>query len=194
MIVKRIFSFFIVSMSFFIFSCGTGGGIDEGISSLIEIEKINPTYMEIDLIKKFDDNDDGICDNYLIPLGDIVQITFKSIVLENTNIQPSDINITSYKVRYIPKTRKDIPIEEETFKTTCLIPAGQTRTCEFPLFYKNKKELFYRMGWFDDFDIEIILYGKEVIYDKSISLKGHITARISDIINENESNCRLELE
>ncbi len=175
-------------------SCGTGGSSDTGISALIEVTDVEPSYMTIDLVQKIDNDDQGECTGFFIPLEDIVQVTFKSIILENTNIQPSDVQITSYTVEFKPKTNPFIPVRQETYKTTCLIPAGQTKTCSFPLFEKNEKLRFYQNRWFDDFDITITVHGKEVIYDKSIDIGNiSLTARISDIQEANEPNCTLNI-
>ncbi len=175
-------------------SCGTGGSSDTGVSTLIEATDVEPTYMTIDLIQKLDNDNQGDCTGYYIPLGDTVQITFKSVIPDNINIQPSDVQLTSYTVEFRPKTNSNIPIIRETYKTTCLIPAGQTKSCSFPLFEKNKKITFYRNRWFDDFDITITVHGKEVIYDKSIDIGNiSLTARISDIQEANEPNCTLNI-
>ncbi len=189
---KRVFLAVFAVFSSILFSCGTGGGSDTGASVMIEIGSISPTYLEIDLLYKIDNDGDGTCEDYTIPLGDIIQVSFKSVVPEETKIQPSDVIITSYKIRYIPRTLEYAETVEENFKGTCLIPAGQTATCSFPIFNKNLKGrngIFYRHGWFDDYDIEITFTGKEVIYDKTLHIRGNITGRISDIIQNGEPNC-----
>ncbi len=189
--------FKIVGFLFFssvLLSCGTGGSSDTGVSTLIEATDVEPTYMTIDLVQKLDNDNQGDCTGYYIPLGDTVQITFKSVIPDNINIQPSDVQITSYTVEFRAKTNSSIPIIRETYRTICLIPAGQTKSCSFPLFEKNKKITFYRNRWFDDFDITITVHGKEVIYDKSIDIGNiSLTARISDIQEANEPNCTLNI-
>ncbi len=188
---KRYFllNFLFPLMLIFISSCGTGGNSDEGISSVIEIERITPQFLKIDLVKKIDNDDDGTCDYYETPIGDSIQITFRSKVPDKIRIQPSDISITEYTLTYYPKTDIRIPVYTESFKTSCTIPAGQTATCTFPVFNTNDKRRFYRNMWFDDFDVEIQIKGKEVIYDRSITLYGNFTARISDIQEEGEDLC-----
>ncbi len=188
----KIATFFFTSI--LIYSCGTGGSSDAGISTLIEVTDVEPTYLTIDLITKIDNDNQGECTGYQIPIGDAVQVTFKSVIPENIKIQPSDVQITDYTVEFKPKTKTNIPVRRETYKTTCLIPAGQTKTCSFPLFEKNQKLYFYQNRWFDDFDITITVHGKEVIYDKSIEIGNiSLTARISDIQEANEPNCTLNI-
>lgn len=185
---------FLCLSSIFLFSCGSGGSSDTGISTLIETTDIEPAYLTIDLIQKIDNDNQGDCTGYYIPLGDIVQVTFKSVIAENVKIQPSDVQITKYTVEFRPKTNPMIPVIRETYNTNCLIPAGQTKTCSFPLFAKNLKLEFYRNRWFDDFDITINVHGKEVIYDKSIDIGNiSLTARISDIQESNEPNCTVHI-
>ncbi len=176
-------------------SCGTGGNADSGASVLLEIDSIIPSFLDIDLVEKRNNDNDTICDECYIPIGDSVDITFRSIVPENSTIQPSDISIVSYTVTYIPKT-KDVPVEFRVmqFPGTCLIPAGQTRTCTFPIFLDSFKKTFYIQGWADNYDLKITIKAKEIIYDKTLTITGYTTVRLSDIVQEGEANCTCPLD
>ncbi len=187
---KKLFYTLPVIFSFIFSSCGVGGNADSGVSVLLEVKNVVPAYLEIDLIKKIDNDNNGTCDDFTIPTGDQISVTFKSVIPENSKVQPSDIIITSYKVYFYPKN-KDINVPPQSFGASCLIPAGATQTCTFPVFLSSKKLDFYKNNWQDEFDIVIEFRGKEVIYDKSLTINAQVTSLISDIIQEGEPNCSM---
>ncbi len=187
---KTVLYIFIALIPAFMLSCGVGGSADNGASVILEAS-LTSEYPQIDLIRKIDNDQNGTCENYTIPTDDFIEITFKSKVPENSKLPPSDVIIESYRIKYIP-LKKNLPSFEEELTGNCIIDAGETKRCRFPIFKSFDKYTFYVQGRDDDYRIEIRIHGKEVLYDKSIDLTVSGTVGIGDFQQEGEPNCTFE--
>ncbi|RMD45644.1 MAG: hypothetical protein D6831_03195 [Aquificota bacterium] len=168
------------------FSCGTGGSSDAGVSVVISATVSN--YSQIDLINKIDNDENGICETYTIPTDDFIEVNFKSTIPENVKIQPSDVITDKCELTYRPKT-KNVPVLHETVNCSCLIPAGQTTTCSFSIFKSFNKCAIYNSDNDDSYDVDLVIHGKEVIYDRDITISVGTTVEVRDFQKEGEPNC-----
>jgi len=167
-------------------SCGTGGSSDAGISVVISATAAN--YTQVDLINKIDNDENGICESYTIPTDDFIEVSFKSTIPKDIKIQPSDVLTSRCELTYRPKT-KNIPVLHETVNCSCLIPAGQSVTCRFPIFKSFNKCSIYNNSRDDDYDVDLVIHGKEVIYDRDITISVGTTVEVRDFQKEGEPNC-----
>ncbi|WP_457623995.1 hypothetical protein [Persephonella sp.] len=189
---KKILSTFLIfSLSLILTSCGTGPGSDNGGSVFVNVLSVDPNYISADVIDAYDDNNDNVCDRYVIPADDIVvNITFKSEAISD-NVKASDVSFYKYVVEYYP-VRTNFPgLEAKSYLTTCTVKPNEETTCTFTVASHNLKQFIVENGLYGaDYNVKITAYGNEVLYDNEIKVEiaaGYIV--FDQFLGANDAAC-----
>ena len=169
----------VVIVAGILYSCGTGGGAENGASVVVELKSISPTTAQIDLFDLVDSNGDGTCDYYLIPTQDtLISATFNVKSINPEKINPSDVNIYKYELSFSKEDEVSPTLKPLTLNMSCTAVVDQDTTCQataVPL--KLKKCILDYMVFANianaSYGVNIKFYGNEVLYDNNINISGY---------------------
>ena len=156
-------------------ACGSGGGGGSERFSTVEIfASYNDGTYEADAQLLFDSDNDGICD-YASTIADSVTATVTSMAYDPlpTGVDPCDVNILRYTLRYYPQTADSVEVPSKKINQSINIPApgsaGGVLDTDIPIeIFNNNQKNFINPYYFASaepefrYDIKVSLTMEEV--------------------------------
>ncbi|WP_029521713.1 hypothetical protein [Persephonella sp. KM09-Lau-8] len=180
-----------------LYSCGTGGGAENGASVVVELKSVSPSTIQLDLYDQKDNNNDTICDYYTVPTEDtFLDAVFYVQPINEEKINPSDVNIYKYKLSFAKENSFSPKLKPVTFNNmTCTAVVGKDTTCKavaVPLNLKLCLLNYIRVKNIQkplSYTVNIKFYGNEIIYDNDLDITGKFRFDAGQFLNENDDNC-----